>query len=291
MPTANHLALPATPIPNVESDAGFVEAVLAVLRARTGCDFSGYRRGTVERRIANRMLSVGVRARGQYLALLEFSRQEPHRLLERITIKVSRFYRHRLTFDHLRACVLPDLARARDDAPLRIWSVGCGGGEEPYSLAMLLEEAGIGGLIEASDIDPAVLDAANWATYPISATVELPSQLCQRFLEPIVMNGQPRYRVSRELRARVRFSHFDVTCESRPPPERCFDLVCCRNLLIYLDRATQLAAIRRLISAMADDGVLCLGEAEWPPPEVMPLLEPLPPHRTRLFRLRQRAAR
>jgi chemotaxis methyl-accepting protein methylase len=289
MQTANDLTLPAPPLSKAEVDAGFVAAVVDVLRARTGCDFSAYRRGTVERRIANRMLAVGVRSRSEYLGLLEFSPLEPHRLLERITIKVSRFYRHRLTFDHLRAHVLPDLARLRGGAALNIWSVGCGGGEEPYTLAMLLEEAGIGGLIEASDVDAAVLDAASWATFSLQSTAELPSELAQHFLEPIVVTGQPRYRVSRELRARVRFSHFDVTRDAPPPAAGPFDLVSCRNVLIYLEREAQIAAIRRLIDATADDGVLCLGEAEWPPSEHMPELEPLP-HRTRLFRVRPRVA-
>jgi chemotaxis methyl-accepting protein methylase len=152
---------------------------------------------------------------------------------------------------------------------------------------MLLEEAAIGGIIEASDVDPAVLDEASWATYAIHSTAELPPELCRRFLEPLAVNGHPRYRVSRELRARVRFSHFDVTAEAPPPPGGPFDLVSCRNVLIYLERPAQVAALRRLIDALADGGVLCLGEAEWPPAEVVHQLEPLP-HRTRLFRLRPR---
>src|SRR5690606_3832764 len=159
-----------------------VQAILDVLRLRTGCDFSRYRRATMHRRIRNRMIALGIASLPEYLARIEDAEDEALPLLERLTIKVSRFYRNRATFALLRTHVLPHLARDRGGAPLRMWSAGCGCGEEAYSLAMLLEEAALPGFVVASDIDPAALGAARAAAYPAEALAELPPELRERFL-------------------------------------------------------------------------------------------------------------
>jgi chemotaxis methyl-accepting protein methylase len=246
-------------------ERAFVDAVVDILRSRTGVDFASYRAAMLERRIANHLASSGAGSVAEYLGLLRTIPAEPFRLLERITIKVSRFYRHAPAFDHLRD--------------------GCGAGEEPYTLAMLLEKAGIDGSIEATDIDASALNEARAGLYPLTSTAELPAALAAEYLEPVVAGGQPVYRVHEDLRARVRFTHHDVTSDVAAPGKGPFDLVSCRNVLIYLQRPAQLSATLRLIDVIREGGVLSLGEAEWPSPELMELIEPLP-HRTRLFRLR-----
>src|SRR5690606_8067624 len=105
-------------------------AILRILFERTGTDFSTYRPCTVERRVRNRMIVAGADTFEQYLDKLRRDSAEAVRLLERITIKVSRFYRNRITFDWLRAEVIPGLAAAASGRPLGIWSAGCGFGEE-----------------------------------------------------------------------------------------------------------------------------------------------------------------
>src|SRR5690606_32339232 len=102
--------------------ASVVDDIIALVRHRTGIDFSQYRRTTVERRIGNRMISIGAASLHAYLDRLRVDWEEALRLLERLTIKVSRFYRNARTFDALADEVLPALAHARAGAPLRIWS-------------------------------------------------------------------------------------------------------------------------------------------------------------------------
>ena len=267
---------------------GHVHAVLEIVRAHTGVDFACYRTPMLERRISNRVASVGAASVADYLRVLRGSAEEPFRLLERLTIKVSRFYRHAPTFDHLAYVMLPELAKARGGEPLRIWCAGCGAGEEAYTFAMLLEHLRIDGFVEATDIDATALEDARAAVYPLSAAVELPASLIEAYLEPEVVRGQPGYRVQDNLRERVRFTRHDVTAPVAPPGNHCFDLVSCRNVLIYLQRAAQANAMRRLLDVIREDGVLCLGEAEWPLPELASELEPLP-HKTRLFRMRAAA--
>lgn len=261
------------------NDAAF-HAILEVLHARTGTDFSRYRLSTVARRVANRMISVRAETFEHYLTLLRANDGEAFQLLERVTIKVSRFYRNRATFDALRANVLPTLRQLRHPESLRIWSAGGGCGEEAYTLAMLLDEAGIPGSIEATDIDARALSTARTAHYPAAAIAELPADLRDRYLE----TSGDHYVVSCAARSRVRFSHHDLTLSGDVPGGSApFDLVCCRNVLIYFDRETQERALRRLRAAVRDGGFLCLGEAEWPPVSIAASLIAFP-HTTRLFR-------
>ena len=266
---------------------GIVGEVIDILRTRTGVDFASYRLAMLERRIATHYSSVGATSNDEYLHILQSSAAETHRLLERVTIKVSRFYRHAPAFNHLRDGVLARLASARKGEPLRIWSIGCGTGEEPYTFAMLLEQAGIEGTIDATDVDASALTQARAGIYSLAATAELPPELTNQFLEPVVCRGQPHYRVQDNLRLRVRFSRHDILSVTPPPGgEEQFDLISCRNVLIYVQRAAQLNATRRLLDLIRTDGILCLGEAEWPPPELESRLEALA-HKTRLFRVRE----
>lgn len=262
--------------------AGLIGEMVAIVRARTGVDFVDYREPTLERRIESRMGTLGIEKGEDYLRLLERSEAEARALAERITIKVSRFYRHAPTFDLLRGAVLPRLAAL--GRPVCAWSAGCGRGEEPYTLAMLFDEAGIDAHVTASDIDPLALELARAGVYPEAAAAELPPALRSRYLEPQPGGRGPRWRVAAHLRDRVRFEQHDLV---RPRTAR-FDLVCCRNVLIYWSAPVQVRLLANLCAALAPGGYLCLGEAEWPLPPAAAALEPIAPS-GKIFRAAARA--
>ena len=113
------------------ADAGTLclTEVLDILHARTGVNFASYRPAMLERRIARHFATSGAASSEDYLRQLQGSPAAAFRLLENITIKVSRFYRHAPTFDHLAAGLLEQLARERSGKPLRIWCAGCGAGD------------------------------------------------------------------------------------------------------------------------------------------------------------------
>lgn len=249
----------STAQPKVSAGDPAFAAVLQVVRERTGVDFTRYRPPTVMRRLVNRMLSAGEVELSAYLERLRADSGEASRLLERLTIKVSRFYRNAATFDALRSAVIPELRAAR--GRLRVWSAGCGQGEEAYTIAMLLEEAGAEGVVEASDVDPCALRAAEAGRYPQQAFSELPSELLERYCQRI----GPDYEVAAALRRRVRFSWCDLTSGQPASQGPGFDLICCRNVLIYFERKFQDRAFSLLAAELGPGGYLCLGEAEWPP--------------------------
>jgi chemotaxis methyl-accepting protein methylase len=247
-------------------------AILHVVRERTGLDFACHRPPTVRRRVQNRMASLGIARMEDYLHTLAGSRDEAERLVERLTIKVSRMYRNAPAFDVLRETVLPSLP-----GPVRIWCAGCGRGEEAFTLAMLLEEAGVEGSVMATDIDGAALAAGSAGLYDVAATAELPPEL-SRHLAP---EGPRQVRVSDAVHARVRFRWHDLG--AGPLRGEAFELVSCRNVLIYLQRPAQERAFASLTGALAPGGFLLLGEAEWAPPSAAARVAPLD-RRARIFR-------
>jgi chemotaxis methyl-accepting protein methylase len=251
---------------SLEGDDAALGAILAVMRERTGTDFCRYRPSTIRRRVLNRMISIGADTFERYLGVVLAREDEALQLLERLTIKVSRFYRNAVTFDLLRNEVLPQLAAELPDRPLRLWSAGCGYGEEAFTLALLLADAGLSGVVEASDVDPAALHRAKAAVYPAASLSEVPQDLRTRYFVP---SGDEAWTVTDDVRALVRFSRHDLLSASPVPCDSAaFDVVCCRNVLIYFDRRAQLQALHRLRQAVRGGGYLCLGEAEWPMPPV-----------------------
>jgi chemotaxis methyl-accepting protein methylase len=247
-----------------------LEEVLALVAARTGADLRGQRVPMLERRVLNDMALQRAATPAAYLARLRADEAAAWTLLGRLTVKVSRFFRNPEVFAALRERVLPALRAERGGAPLRVWSAGCARGQEPYSLAMLLDAGGCEGSVLATDVDPAALAAARAATYPSAEVVDVPFALAARALEPL---DDGRVAVAPRAAARVRFAGHDLTSPLPPDEGGRFDLVCCRNVLIYFVREAQAAILTRLLARVAPGGFLCLGEAEWPPASLARELE------------------
>ncbi len=264
-----------------EVSPDIVREALDLIVARTGVDFRSYSPAMVPRRLRNHMLALGVTDAGEYLSRLHDSPHLVRDALGKLTIKVSRFYRNPAVFDRLRDDILPHLSRVSPQRPLRIWCAGGGGGEEPYTIAMLLRELAIDGEILVTDIDVDALETASRACYANARRDELPASL-QRFCEPT--STPNRWRVADEVRALVRFARHDLTGSATLDADA-FDLVSCRNVLIYFQREAQHRALRHLAGALRHDGVLLLGEAEWPPADLQHRLPAIAPS-LRLFQHR-----
>lgn len=235
-----------------------LDEALAIVRDRRGVDFRGYRRATLERRLLNRIVSSRAPSAAAYLAGLHASDSEPDRLIATLTVKVSRFFRNAPVFEALRDLLEADRRERFAGQALRVWSAGCGNGEEAYTLAMLLGAAP--GEVWATDVDTSALAEAAAGCYPEDALQELPDALAAEFLERTAAGA---VRVRDPLRRRVRFLRHDLAAAATPPAGEVFHLVCCRNVVIYFEPALQRRAMRLLVDSLAPGGVLCLGEAEW----------------------------
>jgi len=223
------------------------------------CD--AYKQGCIRRRIGARMRARGVHRYDAYAALLRRDPAESQRLLDALTIHVSRFYRNTETWDAIGAAVLPALW-GRRAGRLRCWSAGCAAGEEPYTLAMLLlEQAGRPGspplqsVIDATDYDGASLERAAGGSYSRTAIKDLPARWIRRYFE-----GHDPVVLAPDVRRLVRLARHDLTRD--PPPAPPYDLVLCRNVAIYFDSPTQERILSLLTDALAPGGCLILGKVE-----------------------------
>lgn len=246
-----------------EEDAGFSALARQIARA-SGFVVGAYKDKCIRRRIAVRMRACGVHTYDDYRALLAGSPHEYDRLRDALTINVTRFYRNAETWNLIRRAVLPVLLDGRW-AELRAWSAGCASGEEPYTLAMLvadhLDRAGRADdlarvTIDATDIDRACLERARAGSYRAEGLVELPDGLADRYFEP----DGPGRRVVDRVRRRVHVRPLDLSAE--PPLRTGYDLILCRNVVIYFDRRIQERLFETFADALVPGGFLVLGKVE-----------------------------
>jgi chemotaxis methyl-accepting protein methylase len=208
------------------------------------------------------MRARGVHTFEDYARVLERDGAEYDRLVDALTINVTKFYRNRETWEALAARALPTLWDARAGA-IRCWSAGCATGEEPYSAAILLLETARArrrplpaeARVDATDLDPGALARAEAGVYRPPAFEEMPAELAERYF-----SAGPERAVGPEVRRPVRFRRHDLLRE--PPPDPPYDLILCRNVVIYFDRPTQERIFDRFAAALAPEGYLVLGKVE-----------------------------
>jgi chemotaxis protein methyltransferase CheR len=214
-----------------------------------GVSCGSYKDKCLKRRIAVRMRARGVHTYEDYGTILDRDAHEYEELLDALTINVTKFFRNVETWNALRP-YLDALARRRPQ--LRVWSAGCASGEEPYTIAVLLAEVSVPGVIDATDVDRLSLERTRQAKYPDAAFTEMPATLKRRYFR----DGQP----VEPVRAIVRVREHDLTRE--PPPHPPYDLVVCRNVVIYFERQAQERLFQVFVDALAPGGVLLLGKVE-----------------------------
>jgi chemotaxis methyl-accepting protein methylase len=272
-----------SPEPSSPDEASALAQIFEIVRERRGIDFNGYRRSTLLRRVHNRMISAGAPTFSEYLHRLTSAPEETDALIERLTIKVSHFFRNRSMFDALRSAIED---RLEERVPLAVWSAGCGCGEEAYSLAMLLDELGRStASILATDIDRSALSIARAGRYPFAPLDGLEDHERARYFDAGEDGGRAIYCAKPQLRAMIEVCVHDLTGSTPPPGERVFDLIACRNVLIYLEPPLQARVLRLLSAQLSPGGLLWLGEAEWLVSEVASRFIAID-QRARLFRLR-----
>ena len=238
-------------------------ALTAKIAAESGFACGSYKERCLRRRIAVRMRARGVHTFGDYAAVLDADGREYERLLDALTINVTKLYRDAETFAALGREVIPALW-ALAVPQVRVWSAGCASGEEPYSLAVLFAEHARTARdpdrlrrvrVLGSDIDRASLAAAEGGCYGEPAFVDLPGELRERWFSP----GWPAC-VREPVRQLVSFERRDLLHEEAPQGPH--HLIVCRNVLIYFDRDTQERLFRLFHAALAPGGYLALGKVE-----------------------------
>lgn len=255
--------LGASSLPDDASDKNMLRTLLALLRERSGIDFSQYKTPTIMRRLSRLMAASGVTSISDYITFLQHNPEGYQRLVNSFLIKVTEFFRDAALFEQLRAHVLPKLmVEARERSrELRIWSAGTSTGEEAYSLAILCAELmreGAGPTnvrIFATDVDEQAIAFARRGVYSADALRDVPPTLAERYF----VQTDDRFEVSKQIRNMTVFGQHDLG--QRAPFPR-IDLVLCRNVLIYFTKDLQTRALQLFAFALRDGGYLVLGKAE-----------------------------
>jgi chemotaxis protein methyltransferase CheR len=221
----------------------------------TNIDLGNYKPWQIQRRLSFIMDQAGVTDYKQYADLLASDKERLAKFVDWVTINVSEFYRDPLKFKELQQIVLPQLLQKSKQ--LKIWSAGCSNGSEAYTLTLILEELtpGIKHTIIGSDIDDRILSSARKGEYLDRDIKNVPQHLLKRFFS---VDGE-KVSLSDEIKSRVSFKKNDLLKDNY---DKGFDLILCRNVVIYFTNEAKDEIYRKFLLSLNDHGVLFVGGAE-----------------------------
>ncbi|MGA0605155.1 CheR family methyltransferase [Phenylobacterium sp. VNQ135] len=242
-----------------------LERFCRYLYDRTGMVYGESKRYYVERRLADRMRAVGETQFPSYFSLVRSNAAELAAFINAFTVNETYFYREEHQLRCLSTDLLPEIVRRKGPGDkIRIWSLPCSTGEEAYSIAIWLLENwpmvdAYNVEIAGSDIDTAALDAARAGLYGERALSRLPQSVSEAYFEP---RGQGLREIIGDLKESVSFTPANLMEGSTLSPHGRFEVIFCRNVLIYFDEAARARAADNLYTALQPGGFLCLGHSE-----------------------------
>ena len=239
-----------------------MQKIYILLRAQTGHDFSLYKPNTVWRRIEKRMDVHQLDRVSSYVRYLQENPREVETLFKELLIGVTRFFRDPEAFQILKEKIFPEYLRGKSgNDSIRVWVPGCSSGEEAYSVAMIMSECmetldqHFNVQMFATDIDADAIAIARVGIYPESITADVNADRLRRFF----LKEDSTYRVKKGVRETLVFAPHDII---KDPPFTKLDLICCRNLLIYLEAVLQKKLLPLFHYSLKPKGILFLGSSE-----------------------------
>jgi two-component system CheB/CheR fusion protein len=243
-----------------KAENGFRKIEL-LLRNHSGVDFSYYKSATLLRRISRRLVLNQLDTLEDYADFLRGNARELDALYSDVLISVTSFFRNPEAFEFLKRKVFPKFLEQRSDEPVRVWVVGCSAGQEAYSLAMAFTEVSEKAShmrrlqVFATDLNETLLEKARHGLYAKNVVPDVSPERLRRFF----VEEEGGYRVSKALREMVVFARQNLISD---PPFSRMNLICCRNLLIYLESSLQKKALPAFHYVLKPDGFLLLGASE-----------------------------
>jgi chemotaxis protein methyltransferase CheR len=240
--------------------------IATLVMETTGIVLSDKKRAFVQGRLGRRLRVLGLSDFRQYCRLLESGDgdAERHMLINAVTTNHTSFFREQHHFDYLGQTVLPAIVTSHEAGPkrLRIWSAGCSSGEEPYTLAMTVLQSGalLDGWdvkILATDLDTNVLKRAAEGIYDADRLDSIPPACAKRY---VTVQDDGRFLINDEARELISFAQLNL--HEQWPMRGPFDVIFCRNVVIYFDKPTQRTLFDRYAELMRPDGWLFIGHSE-----------------------------
>jgi chemotaxis protein methyltransferase CheR len=226
-----------------------------------GISLSPAKKPLVTSRLAKRLKHHGLKSYGEYFRLITAPQGQPELqvAVDLLTTNETHFFREPRHFDFLRRCIQSE---RRPGKTFRVWSAACSSGEEPYSIAMVLDDL-LGNEpweIHASDLSTRVLEKARTGIYPMERKPEIPEHYLGRYCLKGIGSQAGSLLVIRELRTRVQFMRHNLT--EAPPRLGEFDIIFLRNVMIYFDLDTKRAVVSRLLPLLRPGGYFLVSHSE-----------------------------
>jgi len=227
-----------------------------------GLQWRPFQRRGIKRKVEHRIFQIGLSNYEEYLLKVGTDPAERNHLSKLLTVTISRFFRDRPVFDTLKHSILPSLLKEEGRGDLKIWSIGCASGEEPYSLAILWKEkfakiwprARLS--ILATDIDEKLLERAKEGRYKKSSLKEVPEDIVKNYFK--MESGF--YILGQAVRKCIEFKRHDIIHEEPFPG---MDIVFCRNLAFtYFSKETQIDVLKKIANSLQEKGYLLIGKDE-----------------------------
>lgn len=250
---------------NPTLSAADLARIAVVLRREAGIELPDGKASLVQARLSKRLRALALNSYSAYCDLVEADAADGERmeLLSALTTNVTKFFRERHHFDDLAERLLPEmLSKLRSGGAVRIWSAACSSGEEPYSLAMTLlsrapELRNLDLRILGTDIDPQILSVARRGFYSSEALLDEDGRRLKAFFED---TGHNQIRVIDDIRKIITFNRLNL--HQKWPMKRQFDLIMCRNVVIYFNKSDEAQIWRRMTDALLPGGHIMIGHSE-----------------------------
>jgi len=227
-----------------------------------GLQWRPFQRRGVKRKVERRIIELGFSRFDEYLLKVQKDPEEKGHLSRILTVTISRFFRDKEVFDTLESSVLPAILRNRGKGDLKIWSIGCASGEEPYSVSLLWKKKfekdfpGVRLSVLATDIDEKMLRRAEEGRYKKSSLKETP----QEVLENHFKKEDGFFILNPSVRKSVEFKRHDILREEPFPG---MDIIFCRNLAFtYFSKESQIEVLKKIASSLKEKGYLVVGKDE-----------------------------
>jgi len=246
------------------------EVLSSLVYKECGINLSESKNVMLESRLQKRLRALGLRSFREYIEFVrskEGIENELVHMIDVVTTNKTDFFREPHHFEFLKDRLLPEFAnQTKFSRPFRVWSAACSTGEEPYTIAMVLEDFAIENSrfsysILASDISTQVLQKASLAVYNATHVNILPSAIKKRYFLKSKDQAKPTARIIGALREKVDFIRLNLM-DDKLEVENDLDIIFCRNVLIYFDRKTQLEVINKLVRKLKPGGYLFIGHSE-----------------------------
>jgi len=227
-----------------------------------GLQWRPFQRRGIKRKVERRIAEIGLCNFEEYLPRIKEDPEEHKHLSLILTVTISRFFRDQEVFNTLRHSILPNLLKEKNQGELKIWSIGCASGEEPYTLSLLWKEnferihPEVRFSILATDIDGKMLERAREGRYKKSSLKEVPEEILRKYFN----REGDEYHFDQSIRQSVDFKKHDILKEK---PFHEMDIIFCRNLaLTYFSKEAQMVVLKKLAASLKKKGYLVIGKDE-----------------------------